>query len=152
MSVMTAMRARLQLADLPMETWGERLRRARELSGLRLDEAAETISRVWPVSYASLVRLEKERKLPANPRRRLVAFLALVAYGFEPAGFEVGDDVLPAALSRERVLQVLRTGGGDRKRTASPSKPSGRWTREWAGHSTVVDLFGSRSPSRSATG
>lgn len=84
-----------ELSELDAETWGERLARARARSRISLKEAAARISPFLPVSYSSLMRLEWLREPPADQRRRILAYLTLVAYGYEPSAFGLDITDLP---------------------------------------------------------
>lgn len=84
------------------ENWGERVHRAyrvaRDAYGgekINYRAVAERIAHVFPCSMTSLQRLEHYEEVPAQPRVRLMAFYALVAYGFDPAEFEITPENTP---------------------------------------------------------
>lgn len=96
----------LALARLGDERWGERVRRARERAGLTVRQAAELVCAVTPTSYRSIARLEEEWDVPSE-RRQLTAYIAVLAYGYDPADF--GLDATPASrlINRREVLRIL---------------------------------------------
>lgn len=71
------------------ETWGERLRRAyrrcRTQHGITYLAHSEAISEFIPVSDQSIMRYEDRDELPSNPRQRQIAYLIILAYGYDPA-------------------------------------------------------------------
>lgn len=97
----------LPLRALGDETWGERLGRARGRSGLKLREAAEIASRVWPTTHTSLLRLESLREPPTDQRRRFAALLAVLVYGFNPEDFGLSLSDIPALIDRDRLADLL---------------------------------------------
>lgn len=105
---------------LGVETWGERVRRAYRRArdtwgdGFNYRSVAEQISLVYPVSMTALQRLEQNEELPKQPRVRIVAFYALLAYGFDPADFGLTDENTPVAnidLRKTRQLLAPRNRG-----------------------------------------
>lgn len=88
-------------------TWGERLMLARRRAGINLDEAARRVSLITPVSYGSLIRLEKLAGAPSDPRRRMVGFLVVWIYGYNPREFDLSHGDLPRWITDE-VLDDLR--------------------------------------------
>lgn len=99
-----------QLLALDEETWGERVARARGRARLSLKEAAARVSRLVPVSYSSLMRLEYLDAVPTDVKRRMVAYLALIVYGYEPEEFGLSVDDLPRWITAE-ALHDLRLRG-----------------------------------------
>lgn len=77
---------------LEEETFGEKLHRAyrtcRKLYGLKYLDHAEAISEWINVSDQALMRWEIDfEDLPTRPRQRQLTYLAIIAYGFDPADF-----------------------------------------------------------------
>ena len=101
------------------ETWGDRLRRARERSNTRLRDAAGLISEFERTSHQRLLNLEDLEEPPTDAGRRLLALLAAVAYGYDPAAFGLSWDDLPRRLDPEAVVAALN--------------PSSRCIGLWAG-------------------
>lgn len=97
----------LELQLLDEETWGERFGRARARSGLNLRDAATKISTVEPTSYATLARLERLDATPPDLRRRVVAALALLVYGYDPGQFGLSLDDLPRGIDRQALADLL---------------------------------------------
>lgn len=97
----------MALQSLEAETWGERLTRARRRSGMSLKEAAHVVSQFWPVSHTSLMRLESLETEPADGKRRMLATLTVVAYGFEPSDFGLTVDELPPGIDRAALSDLL---------------------------------------------
>lgn len=95
------------LRTLGPETFGDRFRRARETSGRSLREAEEAVAQFLPTSRNSLNRLEQLDTAPADRRRRALAYLVLVAYGFDPLDFGLADTDLPAGLSLDSVVERI---------------------------------------------
>lgn len=95
------------LRALDAETWGERVARARNRSGMSLKEAAARVSQLLPVSYSTLMRLESMQQPPTDTKRRILAFLTLVAYGYEPQDFGLEPGDLPRWITPD-VLSDLR--------------------------------------------
>jgi transcriptional regulator with XRE-family HTH domain len=113
-------------AELGEETFGERLHRARVRRGVRLRTLADQVSVCWPVSHALLYRLELEPEPPADRRRRIIAALAVIALGYEPAVFGLSRDDVPPGMD----LAALGSGtdGSDVseapvRRRGSPARP-----------------------------
>jgi hypothetical protein len=90
--------------ELETETWGDRLRRARERSETPLRDAAARISRWEPASRQRLLNLEDLREAPTDVGRRIVALLAAVAYGYDPAVFDLSWDDLPRRIDQAEVI------------------------------------------------
>jgi len=63
------------------------------------------------VSYSSVQRLEKLDECPTDPRRRLVAFLTLLLYGFDPQDFGLSTGDLPRALDPKKIASIIRAAG-----------------------------------------
>lgn len=103
-------------AELGEETFGERLHRARVRKGVRLRTLADRVSVCWPVSHALLYRLELEPAPPVDRRRRIIAALAVIALGYEPAVFGLSRDDVPPGMD----LAALDQRNG----AASPKKPA----------------------------
>ena len=93
------MSATARVLTLDDETFGERIHRAyrqgRTAHGFTYREVAERLSQVYPVSMQSLQRLEQQPDIPKQARMRLVAYLALIAYGFDPETFGLNHDNTP---------------------------------------------------------
>ena len=86
------------LLDLHEETWGQRLRRAREASGLTLEEAAKRVSRLVPCSAPTLHRLERLDEAPTEWRRMVLAWLTVVAYGYKPSALDLPENPFPVPM------------------------------------------------------
>ncbi len=97
------------LRHLDVETWGERVARARSRSGLSLKEAATRVSQVLPVSYSTLMRLESMPQPPTDLKRRIVAFLTLVAYGYDPQRFDLDPGDLPRWITPDALADLRVT-------------------------------------------
>lgn len=101
--------ARPALSALPVETWGQRFRRARR--DVTLGDAAENISQVaLPISYGTIVRLEQLVEAPTKARQQIAAVLLLLSYGYDPAEFGLGDVALPRSID---INQVAFINAGD---------------------------------------
>ena len=99
------------LQELDTETWGERLKRARERSGITLIDAARRVSSVLPSTPATLNRLEKLAEPPENWERRVRAYLVLLVYGYRPAAFGLtAEETLPELwrVSERELIKRLR--------------------------------------------
>jgi hypothetical protein len=96
---MSGLENTLRLDD---ESFGERVHRAyrqgRALHGFTYRDIAERLTNLYPVSMQSLQRIEQQDEIPKQPRVRLVAYLALIAYGFEPEDFGLNHDNTPLGL------------------------------------------------------
>lgn len=114
------------LPRLGAETVGQRIKRARERSKLTLEQAAELVSDVVPTSYGALARLEKLDAL--TERRQFLAYLAMAAYGFDPADLELDDNVIPRLIDRDRLRNVIAEWADDRTWWGSNPR-SGRFVR-----------------------
>jgi hypothetical protein len=100
-------------AALTDETWGERAHRAyrtqRRTYGQTYRQIADRISLVLPVADSQLYRLEDNTDLPKTSRVRLLAFLAIIAYGFNPEDFGLNSTNTPlAGLDLKRIEKLLR--------------------------------------------
>lgn len=80
---------------------------------------AERVSKLVPVSHTAILRLGSLREPPGTPARKQLAYLSLMALGFEPAefGFEPRDRALHGMTDSEirRILDPgadFRGGGG----------------------------------------
>lgn len=93
--------------SLDAETWGDRLRRARERSGLKLREVAALVGPYEPTSHQRLLNLELLDGPPIDASRRILALLVAVAYGYDPAVFGLSWDDLPRRIDRDEVIGVL---------------------------------------------
>lgn len=120
------------------ENFGERVHRAyrkgRATYGFTYREVSERLSTVYPVSMQSLQRIEQQPVIPRQPRMRLVAYLALIAYGFEPEDFGLNHDNTPLGfvdLQRARTALDPRSGCYSR----SDSRQDPKITSLSAGHS-----------------
>lgn len=114
--------ARLSLDD---ENFGERVHRAyrqgRAAHGFTYREIAERLSTVYPVSMQSLQRIEAQAEIPRQPRMRLVAYLALIAYGFEPEDFGLNHDNTPVGfIDLAKAKSVLDPNNGCSRGSEQP--------------------------------
>lgn len=98
-----------QLVALGAPTWGERFTLARRRSGKSLDRVAEQVSDVTPVSYGTLVRLEKMTVPPTDKKRRFVAFLSLLAFGYDPLDFGLDVEDVPRSITAERISELVES-------------------------------------------
>lgn len=105
---------------LEAETWGDRLRRARERSGLRLRDVAGLVHPYEPTSHQRLLNLEILDEPPADAGRRILALLAVVAYGYDPAAFGLSWEDLPRRVDRDEVLRAFATSGSESAWTRRP--------------------------------
>ena len=110
-------KAAIELRRLGPETFGQRLRRAREASQVEFRAAADAISEFAFVSTATLARFERLDDLPADRRRRALVYLAVVTYGFDPTDFGLSDAELPGGLDPKVVRRKLtaRSSSGFRE-------------------------------------
>lgn len=97
------------LTQLGAETWGERFRRARDRSGLNVRKAAALVDPYISTSYATLARLERSCVERPSGRWAQIAFVALLAYGVNPAQFGLADLPECRALNAEAILTDLAT-------------------------------------------
>jgi transcriptional regulator with XRE-family HTH domain len=118
----------LQLSELDEETWGERVRRARERAGLTLRQAAQLVGEVHPTSFRSIARLEEEKRPPAA-RRQLTAYITLLGYGYDPDAFGLADTPASTLVDRDEVATKLSLA---RQRILSAGSESA-WHRRGAG-------------------
>lgn len=119
--------ARLSLDD---ESFGERVHRAyrqgRAIHGFTYREIADRITQVYPVSMQSLQRIEQQPDVPRQPRVRLVAYLALVAYGFDPETFGLNHDNTPVGfIDLRKAKSVLDPSNGCSSRSDTGHAPKG---------------------------
>lgn len=82
------------------ETWGERFHRAyrkgRDAYGFTWRSLAETISQVTPVVNSTLIRMSELEEAPAGRAKRQLAYLTVLAMGFDPDDFDLTEeDVSP---------------------------------------------------------
>lgn len=103
----------MRLQTLDTETWGERVARARTRSGVSLKEAAARVSQFEQVSYTSLMRLERLGSVPSDGRRRIIAYLALVSYGYDPEDFGLSANALPRWMTGEALTGLRMTDAGE---------------------------------------
>lgn len=88
-----------ELAALPAEPWGWRMKRARECHAhLTGDQAVAEIGRYFLTSAGSISRLEKSPDVPKSRSQRQLACVALVVYGIDPEPFGLGRIDLPPAI------------------------------------------------------
>jgi transcriptional regulator with XRE-family HTH domain len=116
---MTAMTS--TLTRLSAETWGEKFRRARDRAGLNVRQTAELIEPYVAISYSTLARIERNSETRPSGRAAQVAFVALLAYGIDPADFGLDKLAECRALDAEAILSELRRRSSGR----SPSAGSG---------------------------
>jgi hypothetical protein len=117
-----------QAFTLNDETFGEKVHRAyrqgRAAHGFTYREIADRLSAVYPVSMQSLQRLELQPDIPRQQRVRLVAYLALIAYGFDPEDFGLNHDNTPLGLlDLEKTKVVLDPNNGCSFRSTADHKP-----------------------------
>lgn len=126
------------LARLGAETWGEKFRRARDRAGLNVRQAAELIEPYVAISYSTLARIERKSETRPSGRAAQVAFVALLAYGIDPADFGLDELAECRALNTEAILSELRRRSSGR----SPSAGSGSSPRRsgWSGRCRVSPL------------
>lgn len=103
----------LPLPGQEPESWGERVSRAyraqRRRTGQHYREVAERISQIHPVLNSQLSRLEDNEDLPPTRNTRLIAFLALIAYGYDPEDFGLNAGNTPVAgYDLKRVVDLLK--------------------------------------------
>lgn len=93
-------------AHLGEETWGQRLRRAREASLLTVRATAEQLTAAgFDVSHTTIARFEDEDEAPRGGHQRaVIACVAVLAYGYDPADFDLEETAgllnIPAVLDR----------------------------------------------------
>lgn len=58
------------------------------------------------------MRLESMTEPPADRKRRMVAYLTLVAYGFDPAHFGLSDTDIPKWITKEVLADLPISGKG----------------------------------------
>jgi hypothetical protein len=97
----------MELKRLPPEGWGKKLQRAREDAGLSLQAAETRIRPLLPTSYRTLARLETLDDCPQDARRQLQAFVAILAYGFDPADFGLAGCSAAEFIDRAVALRKL---------------------------------------------
>lgn len=95
-----------QLQELAPEPWGSQVRRARRAAELTYDQATERINLVYSASRRSIARLEDLDTPPSGPRQ-ILAFVALLAYGFDPARLGLAGTAAERLVDRERILSAL---------------------------------------------
>lgn len=120
--------------ELETETWGDRLRRARERSNVPLRDAAALISQWEQASRQRLLNLEALREPPADAGRRILAVLTAVAYGYDPAALGLDWDDLPRRIARDQVISTLSTSS----RCIGPWAGQEAWTWEPTGLSLAL--------------
>lgn len=111
------------------ETWGQRLRRARNLSGISTRDAAAAIGTYMPISRQRLLDLEKLDAIPPTYMRRIAAYLTIVAYGIDPADFELDTSCLPTGWDVPKVVKEVRENALRLSSGAAISEPSSAWIR-----------------------
>lgn len=88
---------RSALSVLPPESFGRKMRRAREdVAELTLSEAAEGVNRWMVTSAATIGRLEQLEHPPGDRRRRQLAYTACVVYGIDPVQLGLSVEGIPA--------------------------------------------------------
>lgn len=88
--------------------WGEALAIVRDRSGLKLRPVAAAIERYWPASTMSLSRLELLDGPPPDARRRTLAAMALLTYGWTDLGaFGLSERDLPKGNRLEGLSDLL---------------------------------------------
>ncbi len=115
------------LTQLGVETWGERVRRARDRARLNVRQAAELVDPYVTTSYSTLARIERTSHKVPKGRAAQIAFVALLAYGIDPADFGLDELAECRALNSESILADL-----ERRAT---SESGSAWMARAAGHS-----------------
>jgi hypothetical protein len=81
--------------ELPPESWGDRLRRARLYGkrryGYSYRELAEHVATVLHITDRAIVALEHKVDAPTYPRQRQIAALYALALGFTPESLGIDD-------------------------------------------------------------
>lgn len=98
--------------ELPPETWGDQLRRARlhgkRRYGYSYRELAERVAMVLPVTDRALVALEHKIGPPTFKRQRLIAAIYSLALGYSPESLGIDDAVeLLRPYDQKRLHAVL---------------------------------------------
>lgn len=124
----------MELKRLSPEKWGRKLRRAREDAKLSLEGAEERLKPFLKVSYRTIARLEELEHCPEDAQRQLLAYLLLLACGYEPGEFGLGACKASELIDRERILKgfgaesdadgrFVRIGAADFARLQLTSQP-----------------------------
>lgn len=106
------------LLTLDDDTFGDLLRRARDYSGIRIRDAATKISDFERTSHQRLLNLELLADPPSDAGRRVLAVLAAVTYGFDPAVFGLEWSYLPRRIDRADVISALAPQPGATNRVS----------------------------------
>ena len=106
-------RTSAEVERLYPETWGEKLNRAyrrqKAKHGQVYRNVAERISQVYPMSDATLIRLERNANPPTDPRSVVSAYMAIIAYGYDPADFDLDLGKVPTHIREDkRVADLLK--------------------------------------------
>jgi hypothetical protein len=111
----------MALSRLDDETWGERVRRARNRSRLSLKTVEHLIRPMAPASYSYVGRLEQLVAPPSDMKKRAVAFLTLVAYGYDPTEFGLSRDDLPRRITQEMLDELATNASSHTAAYLSPA-------------------------------
>jgi hypothetical protein len=107
------------LTRLSAETWGEKLRRARDRARLNVRQAAALIDPYVTTSYATLARIERNSEQRPKGRAAQIAYVALLAYGIDPRDFDLDELSECRALNARSILSDL-----EQRRGKTPSASS----------------------------
>lgn len=69
-------------------------------------EAAERVNEIMTTSYRTIARLEEERDAPTGSRQ-LAAYVALLAYGYDPDDFGLKGSKASHLVDKRAVLKQL---------------------------------------------
>jgi hypothetical protein len=108
------------LRHLGPETFGWRMRRARETSGVQLRDAAEFISGWTLVSHTSIRRLERLGQAPTDLNRKALGCLVAIVYGYDPAEFELSVEAVPRFIDVERFTKAATAWRASSRCTERP--------------------------------
>lgn len=135
-----ARRKRKTLLHLEPENFGHRIRRAyntqRNVLGYTYSDIQDRItnSKVMKISDTQLQRLERHEGVPPTSQTRLQAYVALVAYGYDPADFGLDEkNVNLGVIDLDKLYEKVAPKGpktsnirgrGARKTAADLRKPT----------------------------
>jgi transcriptional regulator with XRE-family HTH domain len=98
---------------LEEETWGQRLRRAREEAGLSQPGAARLLTKVViPVTQPEVSRLEGQLSPPATGRQAFLAYLLVLAYGYDPDDFGLADSGAAPLIDKDATWRQFQLVSG----------------------------------------
>lgn len=108
--------------QLGEETWGEKVRRARNRRGVGLKEAAYHLSlNFQPVGINTLSRLEMETEPPTGRKRLILAAAYVAALGYDPEDFSIDVDELPAMV--RHMVEDLAEEASEMPQKAALTRP-----------------------------